>query len=456
MSSDLPDWYVLKDPGNVSATIDQLLKYAEIRLERLLDNNPWLINRTFLITDEEWEEIVAEELGGHLFLRLAVAKDPRLTSWLVEVEGDLFEFRLITTPEFEEKIAVIRHLLGDEYVLTIDQLDNKFGLDIYKQFGLADVSHKSYARKRFGSKSRYAERRIAIYFTKIPSIISQRKAFLYKGWAIVSIETVRLAIKRVFEQKLKEQIEKSRNLFKKDPSLEEIVKPLREEIVHLAPTRRLSADLSSLGIDKGEKLFQRTDLFPPCILELISVLQSKGHLSHVENWQLGTFLKRAGMSIEEQYEFWYHSSVDNVGLSFDEFVSRIGYQIRHIYGKEGGGIDYQPPSCKTCINGYFCLFAHKKLEDITQHIRERFKDKKPDDVENAINVISRHIINQQPRAACAAYFRLHTGLFLSTKYTNHMMQYLIEAFKAVSKRKHTKKKVQDSNSSKNQKDESNE
>ena len=136
MSLDLPDWYVLKDPGDISATIKELEEFAEIRLERLLEDNPWLIIHTTLITDEEWQNIVREELGGHLFLRLAVAKDPRLSSWLVEVEGDLFEFRLITTPNFEEKLSVIKHLFGEDQVLTIEELNNHLGFDIYKKFGL--------------------------------------------------------------------------------------------------------------------------------------------------------------------------------------------------------------------------------------------------------------------------------------------------------------------------------
>ncbi|MHA1687097.1 MAG: hypothetical protein ACTSYD_11960, partial [Candidatus Heimdallarchaeaceae archaeon] len=277
-------------------------------------------------------------------------------------------------------------------------------------------------------------KKIAVYFTNVPSIISEKKVLLYKGWAIVSIEGIRLILKRSFEKRLKEQIELSKNLFQKDHSLEEVIKPLREKIAKLAPMRRSGADLTKLGIEKGSKLYQKTDVFPPCILELLDVLQSRGHLSHVENWQLGTFLKRAGMSIEEQYQFWYQSSVDNVGLSFDDFVSRVGYQIRHIYGKEGGGIDYDPPSCKTCINGYFCVFAHKKLEDITQHIRERFKNKKAEDVENTINIIGKQIINQQPQSACATYFKLHTGWYLSSKSTRHMMQYAIEAYKAIYKK----------------------
>lgn len=81
---------------------------------------------------------------------------------------------------------------------------------------------------------------------------------------------------------------------------------------------------------------QRIDCYPPCIYELLTNLQSKGHLAHMENWQLGTFLKKVGMSIEEQKQFWYKNSIDNVGQSYEEFEKKVGYQIEHIYGLAGG------------------------------------------------------------------------------------------------------------------------
>ncbi|MHA1397231.1 MAG: hypothetical protein ACTSSF_05940 [Candidatus Heimdallarchaeaceae archaeon] len=424
MSSEIPDWYVLKDPGRINVNVNEWHKYALDRLERFLHEELWIINRPTWISDEEWFEIKVQEVGGHFLLRLAVARNPRLTSWLVEVEGDLFEFRFITSPSFEDKILVLKDLYGEENVKTIPELNELYKTDFHRKYNLADVLDKRSMRvkSRFGSNVRDLEKRVGIRFFKIPQIISTKKALLHDGWAIVKLIDIRLTVKREFEKQLKTIIEKSKILLDKDPALVQTIKPIIDKIDEIAKSSRYGRDFKKLGIEEGEEIYTKPDIFPPCIQELLNVLQSKGHLSHAENWQLGTFLKRAGMPIEDQYKFWYHNSVDNIGTSYDEFVRKVGYQIEHIYGKTGGGTDYDPPSCKTCINGYFCFWAHKKLEDIDIFIRKNFEDKDKQLVERAIEDISKLIINQNFQYACAMYFTLQTGWKFRGK-VNHMLSY---------------------------------
>ena len=437
----LPDWYILKDPGDISIDVSSWYKFADTRLERFLSEDLWIIQKPTWMSNEEWIETKIQEIGGHFLLRLAVAKDPRLTSWLVEVEGDLFEFRFVSSINFDEKIQVLMDLYGQGNVKTIEEIDQSFGIDIYRKFNLADVppKKKKYSSSKFGGKVKDLDKRIAVKFFKIPSVVSAKKVLLYQGWAVVRLADIRLAVKREFEKNLKEIIEKSKIIVEKDASLEATVKPIKDKIDEIARSARLSGDLSRLGIEAGEDIFTKPETFPPCIRDLISVLQSKGHLSHVENWQLGTYLKTVGMSIEEQYAFWYRNSVDNVGMSFDEFVNRVGYQIRHIYGKAGGGIDYSPPSCKTCIDGYFCYWAHKKLEDLSEDIRVGLADRNSEVVETAIEDISRLIINQRFQTACARYFNLLTGWRMGGNRVNHMVNYSRQVYK----RFHSKKQKDD-------------
>ncbi len=435
MSSEIPDWFVLKDPGDTTVDAASWNRYANTRLQRFIDEDLWSISKPSWMDDAEWYQTKVEEMGGHLLLRLAVSKDPRLTSWLVEVEGDLFEFRFMSSPSFEQKIRIMKELYDEENVKTIQELDKLYNINLYKHFSLADVPvrSKGTTRSKFGSMVKDLDRRIAVKFYKIPSVVSAKKVLLYKGWGIVRLADIRLAVKREFEKQLKIVIERSKEIVESNKSLDETVKPIREKITEIARETKLTGDLSSLGIGDGEDIFSKPELFPPCILELIGILKSKGHLSHVENWQLGTFLKKAGMSIEDQQRFWYNNSVDNVGTSFDEFVRRIGYQIKHIYGEVGGGIDYSPPSCKTCINGYFCYWAHKKLEDISEDIKVRMKDRNQNAVEQAIEDISKLIINQRFQAACGRYFRLLTGW--EKRSIAHMLSYTTQAYKRFSPKK---------------------
>ncbi len=440
MSTELPDWYILKDPGDITVEVESWYNYANRRLERFLSEDLWIINKPTWMSENDWSETKIEEIGGHFLLRLAVAQDPRLTSWIVEVEGDLFEFRFVSSSNFEEKIYVLKNLYGSENVKTIQELNAIFRMDIYRDFHLSDIPYRTsrYARSRFGSRIRDLDKRIALKFHKIPSVIAAKKALLYQGWAIVRLADIRLAVKREFEKQLKLIIERTQTVIQDDPSIETTIKPIKEKITKIAKTTRFAGDFSKLGFEGREDVYTKPDIFPPCIQELLSYLQSKGHLSHVENWQLGTFLKRAGMSIDDQYRFWYQNSVDNVGMSYEEFVSRIGYQIRHIYGKEGGGIDYSPPSCKTCISVYYCYWGHKKLDEIREDIKIKFEDRKTEVVERTIDDISRLIINQKFQVACSRYFTFHTGWKIRGNRINHMLNYSSQAYRRFYSKKEKK------------------
>ena len=441
MSIELPDWYVLKDPDDITVDVESWYKFANTRLDRLLSEDLWIINKPTWMSEEDWFETKVEEIGGHYLLRLSVAQDPRLTSWIVEVEGDLFEFRFVSSSNFDEKVSVLKNLYGLDNVKTIEEINSMFKIDVYRDFHLSDVPYRTsrYARGRYGSRVRDLDKRIAIRFYKIPSVIAAKKALLYEGWAIVRLSDIRLALKREFEKQLKDIIEKTLTIIEKNPEIKETIKPIEDKITKIARATRLSGDFSKLGIEEGEDIFTKPDVFPPCIQELLSYLQSKGHLSHVENWQLGTFLKRAGMSIDEQYQFWYKNSVDNLGMSFEEFVNRVGYQIRHIYGKEGGGIDYSPPSCKTCISVYYCYWGHKKLEEIREDIKVKFEDRDTGIVEKTIDDISRLIINQKFQEACARYFTFFTGWKVRGFKINHMLSYSKQAYRRFYPKKDVKK-----------------
>ncbi|MHA1345115.1 MAG: hypothetical protein ACTSVO_03185 [Candidatus Heimdallarchaeaceae archaeon] len=442
MSVELPDWYILKNPGSITVDVTSWYKYAETRLERFLAEDEWIINRPSWMSDDDWSLAKSEEIGGHFLLRLAVSADPRLTSWLVEVEGDLFEFRFISSTKLEERIQVLKDLYGEENVRTTEEINTLFNINLNRKFNLADSIYRSgkYAKskQKYGSKVKVLDTRLAVRFHKIPKVLGAKKVLLYQGWGIVRLADIRLAVKREFEKQLKDVIEKSKDLIEKDEELKQTVKPIKDKITEIARSTRYSGEIKNLGFDEGDAIYTKLDIFPPCIQELVATVNAKGHLSHAENWQLGTFLKRIGMSVEEQLRFWYNNSIDNIGISYDEFVHRVGYQIEHIYGKTGGGIDYDPPSCKTCIDGYYCYWAHKKLEDISEDIKVKLAERDSKIVEKATEEISRLIVNQRYQAACARYFTLLTGWKVRGFQINHMLKYAQDAYKRFYKKKDTK------------------
>lgn len=447
MSTEIPDWFVLKDPGDISLDVESWNKYANTRLDRLISEDLWIITQPSWMSEDEWFQSKVEEFGGHTSLKLAVSQDPRLTSWLIEVEGDLFEFRFISSPSFEQKISVLKELYSQENVKLISEINRMFSVDIFRRFNIAEVDTRSvkYAKSKYGTSATDLNRKVAIHYTKIPSIVSAKRVLLYKGWSIVTLADIRLAVKREFEKQLREVIERSKELVEQDEGLKNAIKPIFDRVAEIARSTRLSKDFLSLGLDEGVEILSKPELFPPCIQELIGILKSEGHLAHLENWQLGTFLKRAGMAVEEQQRFWYESSIDNIGISFEEFKQKVNYQILHIYGKVGREVDYNPPSCKTCINNYYCYWAHKESAKIIEDIKIRFEDRKGGVVETAIEDISKLLNGQQYQRACARYFTLLTGWTVRGNHINQMISFTRQAYKRFYTKKEEEKEVKESN-----------
>ena len=88
--------------------------------------------------------------------------------------------------------------------------------------------------------------------------------------------------------------------------------------------------------------------FPPCMKQLYMVVKNKHHAKHYGRLQLGLFLKGLGLTMEEAYAFWKQEFCKN--LDSDKFDRNYGYNIRHMFGKEGKKADYSAWSCTKVLN----------------------------------------------------------------------------------------------------------
>ena len=101
----------------------------------------------------------------------------------------------------------------------------------------------------------------------------------------------------------------------------------------------------AVSLDQVPALAQRH--FPLCMHHLYSALQSDHHLRHAGRMQLGLFLKRAGLSLEESMAFWKRAFAPRT--AGDKFEKEYAYNIRHSYGREGRRKDYEAQSCLKVI-----------------------------------------------------------------------------------------------------------
>ena len=129
--------------------------------------------------------------------------------------------------------------------------------------------------------------------------------------------------------------------------LERDVEPLRAMIA--ARSRYLAADEMPRATMAAA--------MPPCIINLLSLLQSSKHISHMGRFAMAAFLLNIGTNEEELMKMF---------KSFTDFEERIArYQVEHIAGKRGSRTKYTAPNCSTMRTHGLCVNPDELCATIT-------------------------------------------------------------------------------------------
>jgi DNA primase large subunit len=119
--------------------------------------------------------------------------------------------------------------------------------------------------------------------------------------------------------------------------------------------KSIIATLDSIMSKSGDFGAIDTEAYPPCIRELISLVQSGKSLSHTARFALTAFLANIGMSADDIVHF-YENSPD-----FDFEFTR--YQVEHIMGSSG--TEYTSPGCSTMETYGNCNWKDKMCKYIS-------------------------------------------------------------------------------------------
>lgn len=368
----MPAWYLLKRRTTdlkPKVSLGKLLSQGKKRIDLLIS----LRKEEKIATDFSLTE---EELIGHLALRISAAltDDLAFENWLLESEGDLFETRF--RGEFaNKKKDILRDLFG-EVLIGWGRVSGEVGL------GRKKLTDELVALGR--PPSPHGIGIIAFPFEKVPELVANRRGLLVKGWLITCWlqrykkgYSVSSAAKKEYQRQLRKRInEIAQKIEGKSTSTEDLQSVAQEIVNYWKSKRRKEVRGWRTGAQlKNGKLYERVDLFPLCMSVLYSRITEEGYLSHGNRLQLGFFLKAIGMEVEEQLRFWYKFSVDDAGMSWKEFKAGPGYQIRHLYGLEGSGIDYKTPKCDTIINRYFCPYASLSQTELKNELDRVLPDR---------------------------------------------------------------------------------
>jgi len=105
---------------------------------------------------------------------------------------------------------------------------------------------------------------------------------------------------------------------------------------------------------------------PPCMRNLLSLLQTSKHISHMGRFAMAAFLLNIGTTEEDLLKMFKAFS------DFDERIAR--YQVEHIAGKRGSRRKYTAPNCATMRTHGLCVNPDETCATITHplsHYRKK-------------------------------------------------------------------------------------
>ncbi len=440
--ANLPLWFPLKRVKrlNQSNLEEKVWKnYIVDRVNLLGPNGNKNFSKDNFESKEEYEERGLIEIQSHVVLRLGVCLNPRLSAWFIETEGDLFKYRFMKA-KWKEKRSIMNYLFPKEELepvwLDLDELSEYLDENLRVKLKITESASIDY-RSQKGMTPGYQltdavglNKFIAIDFRYATFLLKTRKSQLYKGWIIAPGERMIGTIKNRYEKLLNDQLidfaERLETVA--GGGTKKLAKEINELLHKLVKPRR---EYSMETIHLKGNFDDHINYYPPCIQDLIDTVNKVGYVPHWERLQLGLYLKHTGMDVDEQLQYWYEKAVDNVGMAFSEFIKKAGYVIRHIYGLEGGKINYDMPSCSTIQNKMYCSFRHKDLGSIGEKVS--LLTKSENEVEtNRKREIGKEISDLTSRGlanvACAKYLELISKTKIEKIY--HPMIYLKLAAKS--------------------------
>eukprot|EP00347_Sterkiella_histriomuscorum_P019413 403341719 len=290
------------------------------------------------IPPENRREFKENDNISHFICRLAYCRTEELRKWFLTQEVRLFQARMS-----EVKAETIQQLLELQCNIRYEQV--KEDDQDWKQYG-AKISFKFLK----------AEERRANCFVKVPfkeaiSLVNRRQVFLLNGIAYVSIKDLTTILGAHFRARVSSELVKAAKFMSEFLKDERISRLLLSLSNHGAIDFNITEAKAPTDTDKiklSDLDYYSRKSFPPCMKSLMTALRNKHHLKHWGRLQLGLFIKGLGLTMEEAYTFWKQEFCKT--MDSDKFEKGHGYNIRHMFGKEGKKADYKPWNCNKVIN----------------------------------------------------------------------------------------------------------
>jgi DNA primase large subunit len=288
-------------------------------------------------------ERIHKDSVSHYALRLALCKTDDQRRWLMQHEALLFRHRF----ENEKSNLKKQQFLNDQNIKVEVVQSNSCPDNI--RLALQEMEANMY---RPAGENVQTGVYLKVPFEEVLDSVKKRRAFLHGGDAYVPYSELLTFVEPRFKMHLNKELarlSKVIHLVEQDKRLVPLLRHLREQYLAFGDFKQEATGITgTLSLSNLEQAYKIA--FPPCMLQMRERLKSHHHLKYDGRKQLGAFLKRAGLSVEDSLTFW-KSSFMGSHVTPEKFDKEYAYAVRYLYGKEGNGHGFKPFSCVRMIMG---------------------------------------------------------------------------------------------------------
>ena len=284
-------------------SIDRLMVLKEIEGHKAKGTSPALATEKIHeaerkhLTDEgdlTTDERIHKDFVSHYALRLALCKTDDQRRWLMAHETLLFRHRFENERSNQKK----QQFLNDQNI-KVDVVNAK-DCPPHIKLALEEMEANQY-RPAGDAANAVKGVYLKVPFEEVLDSVKKRRAFLHEGDAYVPYSELLTFVEPRFKMHLSKQLarmSKVIHLVEADTRLVPLMNHLREQYLAFGDFKQDSVGITgTLSLSNLEQAYKQA--FPPCMLQMRDRMKSHHHLKYDGRKQLGAFLKRAGLSVED-------------------------------------------------------------------------------------------------------------------------------------------------------------
>ncbi|EKX72808.1 DNA primase large subunit, putative [Theileria equi strain WA] len=337
----------LKVKENEQHKLDQKTNERIMEIEEKMVELGFMLPKVLYSREDfkEYIHIAQTDVISHFLLKMAFSMDKERSEWLIRNESRLFDIRL-------ERLRSIKI----QEVDGVDKLESFLqNQGIYYENIKNPTLNTRYMNKdaqefndliKFRTDFAFINKLYVVpFYPDASQLVKARLVTIRDSIAYVPPSSLFIVISTRFkiclQQSLRFLSENSQILNTQvlsDERLSGFLKVLPESYLVTDYSKFNVTEENRLSLANINQIYKVT--FPPCMRRIFSQYLKSGHMKHWGRQQLWLFLKGAGLTLEESMNLnrtiWSDSN---------NFEKEHGYNIRHLYGKEGRRANYPPYSC---------------------------------------------------------------------------------------------------------------